>query len=80
MVPPAYFRGVDAAVRELIARVPVRVVWGLGDPYIPRRYADAFVGAKLEIVDKGGHWIPITAAARVAAAVEAIVASAANPK
>ncbi|MGO9063731.1 MAG: alpha/beta fold hydrolase [Myxococcaceae bacterium] len=75
MVPPAYFDGVDAMVSELIARVPVRVVWGRGDPYIPARYADAFAGAEREIVEDGGHWIPISAAERVAAAVRVVLAA-----
>jgi haloalkane dehalogenase len=73
MVPPAYFEGVDASVRELIARVPVRVVWGRGDPYISARYADAFPGATVEMVENGGHWVPISAADRVAAAVKAVM-------
>lgn len=75
MVAPTYFRGVGALVRDLIARVPVRVVWGRGDPYIPPRYADAFPGADTEIVPDGGHWIPISAPGRVAAAVRAALAA-----
>jgi haloalkane dehalogenase len=75
MIPPAYFDGMDAAVRDLIARVPVRVVWGEGDPYIPARYADAFPGAQREIVPRGGHWVPISSAARVAGAIRAVVAA-----
>jgi pimeloyl-ACP methyl ester carboxylesterase len=76
MVPEAYFDGVDAMVRELIARVPVRIVWGRGDPYIPARYADAFPGAEREVVEQGGHWIPLSAPDRVATAVKAVLASA----
>jgi pimeloyl-ACP methyl ester carboxylesterase len=75
MVPSSYFDGIDASLRELIARVPVRVVWGLGDPYIPARYASSFPGAAIEIVDKGGHWIPISAAARVATAIQGVLAA-----
>jgi pimeloyl-ACP methyl ester carboxylesterase len=75
MVPPEYFEGVDALVRELIARVPVRLVWGEGDPYIPARYANAFDGALREIVPGGGHWVPISAPQRVAAAVVAVLAA-----
>jgi haloalkane dehalogenase len=74
MVPHAYFEGVEQMLRELIAAVPTRVVWGRGDPYIPPKYADAFSGAKLEIVENGGHWIPISAAERVAAAVREVLA------
>jgi haloalkane dehalogenase len=74
MVPHAYFDGCDAMVRDLIAQVPVRVIWGRGDPYIPARYADAFPGAKREISERGGHWIPITEASSVAAAIRQIAA------
>jgi pimeloyl-ACP methyl ester carboxylesterase len=79
MIRPAYFDGMDAAVRALIAQVPVRVVWGEGDPYIPTRYADAFPGAERELVARGGHWIPISNPARVAAAVRAVAGSPATP-
>jgi haloalkane dehalogenase len=74
MVRPEFFDGMEAAVRFLIAQRPVRVVWGEGDPYIPVRYADSFPGAPCEVVAGGGHWIPISSAARVAAAVRAVVA------
>ena len=72
MLGPGFFDGMDAAVRTLIDHVPVRVVWGDGDPYIPLRYADVFRGAECEIVPQGGHWIPISSATRVAAAVRAV--------
>jgi haloalkane dehalogenase len=74
MVPHEFFRGYDGMVRELIAKVPTRVVWGQGDPYIPPRYADSFAGAQREIIERGGHWIPISAADRVAAAIRALLA------
>jgi len=73
MIPHAYFEGVDAMVRELIQHVPVRVVWGLGDPYIPPRYAKAFPGVESEILPTGGHWIPLSAPGRVAAAVQSVL-------
>ena len=73
MVPHAYFDGVDAMVRELIERVPVRVVWGQGDPYIPAHYAKAFPGVEPEILPEGGHWIPLSAPGRVAAAVQSVL-------
>ncbi len=69
MIPPAYFDGFDAMVSELTARVPVRVVWGSPDPYIPVSYGERFPPDKRETIDGAGHWVPITAAARVAEAV-----------
>ncbi len=74
MVPHSYFTGVEAMVRELIAQVPVRVLWGRGDPYIPAHYADAFPGAERELLERAGHWVPISAVDRVAAAVKAVLA------
>ncbi len=79
MVPPSYFQGVEAMVRTLIARVPVHVVWGGRDTYIPARFANAFPGAQCEIVENGGHWVPISAFERVAAAVRAVLAAPAVP-
>jgi pimeloyl-ACP methyl ester carboxylesterase len=73
MIPHAYFDGVEAMARELIQRVPVRVVWGLGDPYIPERFARAFPGVEPEIIPRGGHWIPLSAPGRVAAAVQSVL-------
>jgi haloalkane dehalogenase len=78
MVPDAYFDGFDRMLREIITTRPVRVVWGLGDPYIPARYADSFPGAEREVLERGGHWIPLSAPDRVAAAVKAVLASSAH--
>ncbi len=74
MVPPAFFAGVDAMRRDLCARLPVRVVWGEGDPFIPARYADAFEGAEREVIERGGHWVPLSAAQPVAGAIRAVLA------
>jgi haloalkane dehalogenase len=73
MIPRAYFEGYDAMVRDVIAQVPVRVVWGGHDPYIPGRYAHAFPGLEPELIERAGHWVPISAAARVARAIEAVL-------
>jgi len=73
MIPHPYFDGMDAMLREVITHVPVRVVWGLGDPYIPARYARAFPGLDPEVLPEGGHWIPLSAPTRVAVAVQSIL-------
>jgi haloalkane dehalogenase len=72
MVPHAFFDGVDAMVARMIARVPTRVVWGRGDPYIPERYADAFPGAPPKLLERAGHWVPISSPEEVAAAIRAV--------
>ena len=76
MVPWEFFDGVDAMVRELIAKVPVRVLWGTRDPYIPARYADSFPGAATTVLQGAGHWVPITRPVEVASAVKAVLAGA----
>jgi pimeloyl-ACP methyl ester carboxylesterase len=80
MVPDEYFAGFGAMMRSLIDSVPVRVVWGRGDPYIPARYADELAGAEREIVERGGHWIPLSATERVAAAVRGVLATEPRPR
>ncbi|HET9158770.1 MAG TPA: alpha/beta fold hydrolase [Myxococcaceae bacterium] len=75
MIRPAYFDGVDAMVRTLVEHVPVRVVWGQGDPYIPARYANAFPGVDAETLPAAGHWVPLSAPERVAAAVHSVIGS-----
>ena len=72
MVPPAFFDGVDAMVARIVAKVPTRIVWGRGDPYIPERYAQRFPGAHLTVLEHGGHWVPISSANEVAAAIRAL--------
>jgi haloalkane dehalogenase len=73
MLQPAFFAGVDAAVKELCARVPVHVLWGTPDPYIPASYADRIPGATRELLDGAGHWVPISRPDRVAAAIRAVL-------
>jgi haloalkane dehalogenase len=69
MVPTTYFDGFGAMVDALVASVPVRVVWGSGDPYIPARYAATFEPAPTELLETAGHWVPLSAPDRVASAV-----------
>ena len=75
MVPTEFFTGAEEMLRALIARVPVQVVWGGGDPYIPARYANEFPGAKCELVERGGHWVPISSPEQVASAICAVLAN-----
>jgi pimeloyl-ACP methyl ester carboxylesterase len=73
MVPSAYFAGMDAMVRALVTTVPVRVVWGGNDPYIPERYAATFAPAPIEFLEHVGHWVPLSVPDTVAAAVTALL-------
>lgn len=74
MVPHAFFEGVDGMVARITGRVPTRVVWGRGDPYIPERYASAFPGTPPKLLERAGHWVPISSADEVAAAIRAVAA------
>jgi haloalkane dehalogenase len=69
MTRPNFFDGYAAHLQKLVEAVPVHVVWGEHDPFIPPRYAKAFGAKNLDLVNSGGHWVPLTDAARVAAAV-----------
>jgi len=72
MVPHAFFDGVDGMVARIISRVPTRIVWGRGDPYIPERYASAFPGVQPTVLDRAGHWVPISSPGEVAAAIRSV--------
>jgi haloalkane dehalogenase len=77
MIQPEYLIGHDAALRKLIESVPVRVVWGLGDPYIPDEYADKFPGLPAEKrlkIPGGGHWVTVTHPKEVAEAIRQVIA------
>lgn len=53
----------------LARTVPVTVLWGAHDPYIPQRFARSFHTADVEIVDDSGHWLPAERPDRVIAAL-----------
>src|SRR5262245_40217556 len=72
MVPAEYFAGFGDMLRGLIGTVPVRVVWGRHDPYIPEAYAETFAPAPTEVLEGAGHWVPLSAPARVASAIGAV--------
>ena len=58
-----------SAPPELLARAgerlgdlrrPALVVWGAQDPYVPVEFASKYaeaLGARLEVLDPGGHWV-----------------------
>jgi pimeloyl-ACP methyl ester carboxylesterase len=55
--------------RRIAASTPVRVLWGEGDPYLPVENAQRFAAVNVDIMRGVGHWPPIVAAGRVAAAI-----------
>lgn len=69
----AWYRALPFDVREPVprVRVPTLMVWGTGDPALDRAGIEAcgdYVRAayRLEILDGAGHWLPETAADRLA--------------
>jgi haloalkane dehalogenase len=73
MIRDEYFTGVDAMVRQLLDEVPVKVVWGLGDPYIPDRWANTFPASLRETLPGARHWVPISAAPVVAQTIRTLL-------
>ncbi len=67
---PACFRGWEEQLHALAARVPVRVLWGARDPYIPARWAGRFGTSDVRIFDHCGHWLPAEEPAEVAEDLE----------
>jgi pimeloyl-ACP methyl ester carboxylesterase len=56
----------ETAFLAAAKRVPIIVLWGDGDPYIPDAYADRFAARKVVRFANAGHWLPVVEANRVA--------------
>jgi haloalkane dehalogenase len=69
LVRPGYFDGYDALLATIAKAVPTRAVWGQGDPYVPDARADQLFASRLDRLDGVGHWVPIVAAAKLAASI-----------
>jgi pimeloyl-ACP methyl ester carboxylesterase len=69
---PDFFGGFEEMRARLVERVPCRVLWGEGDPYISATYARAFGPSAVTILPGVGHWVPLLAPDRLAAEVLAI--------
>ena len=67
-----FFDGFDTMNARIVASVPTRVVWGLGDVYIPDRWADAFAPAPTRKLPGVGHWVPLLRPDAVADAVREV--------
>lgn len=64
-----FFDGYDRMTEAIAQSVPTEAVWGDGDPYLSRSLAPLLNARKLELLPQAGHWVPITAAPQVAAAI-----------
>lgn len=63
---PTSFRGWEERLQALATRVPLRVLWGEHDPYIPPRWAEAFGTQDIHLFQRSGHWLPAEEPAAVA--------------
>lgn len=72
---PSFFEGLPARVRALAAVVPVRVLWGARDPYLPTSFAGRFGTADVVRYPELGHWPHAEAPERVAADIRAFLAA-----
>jgi len=73
---PARLASWESRWQQLAARVPVKILWGAHDPYLPRWVASSFHTQDVEIVEGSGHWVPAEAPQRLIAALQQLAASA----
>ncbi len=66
---PAGLIGWEAKLEALAQRVPVKVLWGEHDPYVPRWVSTCFYTQDVELIENCGHWVPAEAPERVIAAL-----------
>jgi pimeloyl-ACP methyl ester carboxylesterase len=72
---PAAFREWEPRMLRLTARVPVRVLWGMKDPWVPLWVAERFGAQKVVYFPDSGHWTPAEVPDRVAMEIQAFVDS-----
>ncbi len=56
---PGAFAGWEARYQQAARTVPVLVLWGDHDPYIPSRYASRLGARKVVSAPRAGHWLPV---------------------
>jgi pimeloyl-ACP methyl ester carboxylesterase len=61
--------------QQLTERVPVKILWGAHDPYLPRWVASSFNTQDIEIIEGSGHWVPAEAPERLIAALKQMAAT-----
>ena len=69
---PGFFDGYGAMLERVAAAVPVHVVWGEPDPFIGPQWAERFHGRTLQRIPGAGHFVPLSAPAEVARAIERV--------
>lgn len=69
-VSPGALAGWENRYLEHARRIPVIVLWGDGDPYIPDAYARRFGARKVIHYPDAGHWLPVVRPRDFASEVE----------
>ncbi len=64
---PENFAGWEDRLLALARQIPVAVLWGAWDPYLPAELSDRFGAQTVELFKDCGHWLPAEAPAEVAA-------------
>ena len=62
---PAKLIGWETRFEAVAQRVPVKVLWGEHDPYLPRWVSTCFYTQDVELIPGVGHWVPLEAPERV---------------
>jgi pimeloyl-ACP methyl ester carboxylesterase len=60
---PRIFRGWEEQWAALATTIPVKVLWGMKDPYLPPELAETFGSSDIERLPQVGHWLPAEAPA-----------------
>jgi pimeloyl-ACP methyl ester carboxylesterase len=72
---PAAFRDWEPRMQRLTAQVPVLVLWGSQDPWIPLWIADRFRAERVVHFPDCGHWPPAEVPDRVATEIRDFLSS-----
>jgi pimeloyl-ACP methyl ester carboxylesterase len=68
-----FFDNYDVMVKTISRDVPSLTLWGDKDPYLPDSgYAEQLFARKTVILPDIGHWVPITAAERLAEGIRSL--------
>ena len=70
------FVGWEARYQQAAKKIPVMVLWGEEDPYIPTSFAEALGARRVVKFAGAGHWLPAVEPVRVAEELLAFIGSA----
>ena len=76
-VRQASFAGWEERYLQAAKKIPVLVLWGEGDPYIPAEMAETFGARRIIKFPGAGHWLPAVETERITEEIQSFVQSAA---